>query len=114
MSIRVVLAMHGAPPNDFPKREMGEFFGLRSRLGHGADSEALRRHDELEAKMRQWPRTAQNDPYYTASQALALRLAEATGHDVTVGFNEFCAPTMEEALMAPRNRGQARWSWSPR
>lgn len=101
MRTTIVLAMHGAPPNDFPKREMGEFFSLHSRLQHsaGPDHATLeRRYAELEAKMRAWPRTAQNDPYYAAAQALATQLAPATGSRVVVGFGEFCAPSLDEAL----------------
>lgn len=98
MSTRIVLAMHGAPPNDFPRDEMREYFGLRSRLGHGGDGELRRRHDELERKMREWPRNAQNDPYHAASQDLAAQLTSATGHQATAGFNEFCGPTLDEAL----------------
>jgi sirohydrochlorin cobaltochelatase len=99
VSSHVVLAMHGAPPKDFPRREMAEYFGLRSRLGHAAGDDPSRpRYEELERKMREWPRTAQNDPYYAASQEMATQLSRATGHPVTVGFNEFCAPTLDAAL----------------
>jgi sirohydrochlorin cobaltochelatase len=99
VSSHIVLAMHGSPPNDFPRREMAEYFGLRSRLGHAAGEDAGRsRYEELERKMREWPRTAQNDPYHAASQEMAAQLARTTGHPVTVGFNEFCAPTLQAAL----------------
>ena len=39
MSSIVILAMHGAPPNDFPAREMAEFFALHGRLEHAAGPE---------------------------------------------------------------------------
>jgi sirohydrochlorin cobaltochelatase len=99
MSRHVVLAMHGAPPNDFPRREMAEYFGLRSRLGHSpGDDPSRARYEELEIKMREWPRTPENDPYHAASQAMAADLARATGWPVSVGFNEFCAPNLDAAL----------------
>ena len=101
MKTVVVLAMHGSPPNDFPKLEMAEFFDLRARLKRveGADSVAIeRRLTELEAKMRVWPRTARNDPYYAGSQDLAACLEETTKCKVIVGFNEFCAPSLDDAL----------------
>ena len=47
----IVLAMHGAPPRDFPRAEMGEFMSLHSRMGHSAvsHSPALEsRYEELE------------------------------------------------------------------
>ncbi len=99
--IMIVLAMHGVPPNDFPRHEMAELFGLHARLEHAAGPERAaleRRHAELDAKVRAWPRTAQNDLYHAGSQALASHLSRATGHEVIVGFNEFCAPDLDEAL----------------
>ena len=97
----IVLAMHGAPPNDFPEHEMAELFGLHARLERAAGPERValeRRHAGLEAKMRAWPRTPKNDPLYAGSQELAERRSQATGCEVIVGFNEFCAPTLDDAL----------------
>ncbi len=101
MSIAVVLAMHGVPPRDFPKTEMMELFGLHPRLEHvsGPEREILyRRHDELDEKMRRWPRTPENDPYFYASFEIAKKMEKILGGRVFVGFNEFCAPTIEEAI----------------
>jgi sirohydrochlorin cobaltochelatase len=101
MKIAVVLAMHGVPPRDFPKGEMMELFGLHHRLSQASDSErdALKsRHDQLETRMRNWPRTAENDPFHSASFEIAHALEEILETDVFVGFNEFCAPTIEESI----------------
>jgi sirohydrochlorin cobaltochelatase len=97
----IVLAMHGAPPLDFPKPELSEFFSLHARIGHGegAPQAAPRlRYRELEDKVRAWPRTPQNDPFYAGSLDLAEHLRRASGLEVVLGFNEFCAPTLDEAL----------------
>ena len=97
----LVLAMHGIPPSDFPKQELMELFGLHARLDHSSGPEHAvleRRHAELEAKVRAWPRTAQNDPFYSGSQELADHLGQATGYPVLIGFNEFCAPSLDDAL----------------
>jgi sirohydrochlorin cobaltochelatase len=97
----IVLAMHGAPPLDFPKGEMAEFMGLHSRLGPAAGPMAgadKLRYDQLEAKMRAWPRTGQNDPFYAGSQELARHLRQESGLEVIIGFNEFCAPNLDEAF----------------
>ncbi len=97
----ILLAMHGIPPKDFPERDAAEFFSLHARLeqsGGRGPEEVLRRHAELEAKMRAWPRTAESDPFYTGSITLASHLARLTGCEVIVGFNEFCAPSLDEAL----------------
>jgi sirohydrochlorin cobaltochelatase len=97
----IMLAMHGAPPKDFPERETAELFGLHARLEHAAGPERAgleRRYAELDAKMRAWPRTAQNDPFYVGARDVADHLGRATGCEVVVGFNEFCAPSLDEAL----------------
>jgi sirohydrochlorin cobaltochelatase len=100
-STRIVLAMHGAPPLDFPKDELAEFFSLHARAGHAGGERAAGlapRFAELEAKMRAWPRTANNDPFYAGSLELAEQLRRESGLEVIVGFNEFCSPTLREAL----------------
>jgi sirohydrochlorin cobaltochelatase len=97
----VVLAMHGAPPTDFPPAEMGEFHALHARLEHGDRTlpEAVKaRAQGLERKMRTWPRSADNDPFWVASQEMARHLAAVTGSRVVVGFNEFCGPDLDEAF----------------
>ena len=101
MDTVIVLVMHGAPPRDFPKAELGEFFGLASRIKqvNGPERTVMEaRHAELEAKMRAWPRTAQNDPFHAASREMADSLQQATGSQVIVAFGEFCAPRMNEAM----------------
>lgn len=96
----IVMAMHGGIPNDFPHEEMP------SHHGHGheqdkSDSEL----DSLQAygnaqyeKLKNWPRTAENDPYFTGSQNLGEALARATGLNVVTCFNEFCAPDVPAAI----------------
>ncbi|MFY9268415.1 MAG: CbiX/SirB N-terminal domain-containing protein [Candidatus Manganitrophaceae bacterium] len=101
MKTVIVLAMHGAPANDFPKKEAAELFDLRAKLRHASGetrSVLERRHDELDAKMRAWPRTAGNDSFFHGAQSLAANLNREMGCDVIVGFNEFCAPSVDEAL----------------
>jgi len=80
---------------------MGEWFGLHGRLEHAQGSERTaleRRFAELDARMRSWPRTPANDPFHASSLEVAAQLQEATGLQVLVGFNEFCAPSLDEAL----------------
>jgi len=96
----IVLAMHGVPPAGFPNRELNEFFALHARFEHASPScdPAWTRHKELEEKLRDWPRTKENDAYHAASYELARTLSCAAGYEVVVGFNEFCAPTLDQAL----------------
>jgi len=101
METAIVLAVHGAPPNDFPAEELAEFFGLHARIERAGEKERASlaaRHGELEARMRAWPRTTVNDPFHAGSLAIAQALANASGLAVILGFNEFCAPSLEEAL----------------
>jgi sirohydrochlorin cobaltochelatase len=99
MKKMVILAMHGAPPNDFPLNEKTEMFDLHNQLEHdGGNITMVSRYTELEKKMRCWPRTDDNDPFYTASQELAQALSKEIELTVLTGFNEFCAPSLEETL----------------
>jgi sirohydrochlorin cobaltochelatase len=109
MANLIVLAVHGAPPNDFPPAEMAEFSALHARIEHGDPSavpEPLRRRAaQLEARLRDWPRHAGNDPFWAASHELGAHLGSLTGCDVLVGFNEFCAPGLDEVLEMAAARG---------
>lgn len=97
----VVLAMHGEPPGDFPRDQLARFFELQAHLMNAppGQREALRaEYRELERRLRQWPRTAHNDPFFTGAQALGAQLAIACGLPVLVAFNEFCDPTIDEGI----------------
>jgi sirohydrochlorin cobaltochelatase len=101
MKTIIVLVMHGTPPRDFPRQELAEFFRLHSTIeGKNAGSqEALfERYSLLDSKIRNWPRNEQNDPFHAASLDLARHLSEVSGYEVIVGYNEFCAPSINEAL----------------
>ncbi len=106
----IVLAMHGVPPADFPRPELTEFMRLHTMLEHGSvgDDHLQMRRDVLEVKLRSWRRTAANDPYWAASSELARELKKVTGHRVVVGFNEFCAPSLDCALDAAATGRAAR------
>ena len=97
----VVLAMHGVPPNDLPQREIAEYFSLHSQMEHaptGSQPASEQRYRELDTKVRTWTRTEANDPYFAASQQIAVALSTTTGYQVIVGFNEFCNPDLDEAI----------------
>jgi sirohydrochlorin cobaltochelatase len=109
----IVLAMHGAPPMDFPKQDLGEFFGLHMQLEHAPvepdqASPHRKRYAALEKTMLEWPRDETNDPFYAASHRLAEALRQSTGLDVMVGFNEFCAPSIAQALDQAVDQGADR------
>lgn len=109
--IAIVLAMHGAPPLDFPPQETAELFMLHERLEHASQSERSQleqRYHELDRKMRDWPRTPDNDPFYAGSRELARELQAASSCPVILAFNEFCAPDLDQALDDSTACGRAR------
>jgi sirohydrochlorin cobaltochelatase len=63
---------------------------------------------ELDAKMRSWPRNENNDPFFAGAQNMALHLRQSTEHDVIVGYNEFCAPSLDEAINEAVIKGAKR------
>lgn len=110
MKTVIVLAMHGALPDDLPRHELDTFFSLRAQLKRATSEERLPLEEQLrtlERRIRAWPRTAANDPFYVASQAIGAELSHLTGREVIVAFNEFCAPDVEEGLdLAVQHGGQ--------
>lgn len=108
MKTIIVLAMHGTLPRDLPRELAREFFALRGRLEQAPAMERAtvqQRYAELDSRLRHWPRTADNDPYHAASQAMAEQLSRATGRDAIAGFNEFCAPSVDDAMDQAVARG---------
>jgi len=101
MKTVIVIAMHGMPPKDFPSSDLREFFTLHARLEGTPSSlpdELKQRYLQLHKKMRNWPRSRDNDPFHTAATDLASLLKEEVGCPVHVGFNEFCAPSLDDAI----------------
>jgi sirohydrochlorin cobaltochelatase len=101
MKTVVVLAMHGSPPRDFPKAQVALVVGLHIWLEHASGplrTMIARYHAKLDTRIRTWPRTAENDLFYAAPQKLAAQLNQEAGCEVIVGYNEFCAPRLDEAL----------------
>lgn len=97
----IVLAMHGVPPKDFPRPELMEYFRLSLKAEDNSSSlspSEAARLAELETKMRSWPRNEANDPFYAGSVKISQALASLAGCEVVLGFNEFCSPSVEEAL----------------
>ena len=92
--------MHGSPPKDYPSSDLREFFKLHMmyEVGGGFPQAMHHKYDILHIKMRDWPRTATNDPFWEASNNLAEELSRVTKKQVIVGFNEFCGPSIDEAL----------------
>ena len=110
----VVLIGHGAPATDCPPELVGELMSLEWRKGghlpagrHGGPLEG--RAAALDATIRNWPRHAGNDPYKTGLEqvATALRRLLPT-HLFAIGYNEFCRPSVAEAVDQVIQQGAAR------
>lgn len=104
----VVLIGHGAPATDCPPEWVGELMSLEWRKNshaHGGQERAA----ELDEKIRRWPRTAANDPYKAGLEALAAALRPLLATDLlAVGYNEFCQPSIAEAIEEVVRQGATR------
>jgi sirohydrochlorin cobaltochelatase len=93
----VVLVGHGGIPKDCPRDlvfRLKRLEGQRRDAGGAPTSEEL----ELDRRIRQWPRTAETDPYQAGLEALAERVRPLlNGARFAIAYNEYCAPTLEEA-----------------
>lgn len=94
----VILVGHGAPPKDVPRElvsRLKALEGRRSASGGSPSAEEL----ELDRQIRTWPRTEQTDPYQAGLSALAAALApKLAPARLHVAYNEFCAPSLREAV----------------
>ncbi len=94
----VILVGHGGIPKGCPQElitKLKRLEGQRRAAKLPPSAEEL----ELDAKVRQWPRTAETDPYQAGLEQVATRLrAQLNGALFAVAYNEFCTPTLEESV----------------
>ena len=94
----VVLVGHGGVPRDCPRPLVTRLKTLEAQR-RTSGREALAEERELDDRVRNWPRTPENDPYRFGLERLAEELRPRLGDDVLVlAYNEFCAPTIEQAV----------------
>ncbi len=101
----IVVVGHGAPPSDVPRELVSRLKALEGRRrATGATMNDEER--ELDAKIRHWPRTPETDPYTSGVEALAGAVRVAmSGVEVVIAYNEFCAPSLEDAVVGLHARG---------
>ena len=94
----VVLVGHGGIPKDYPQELVTRLKRLEAQR-RAAKQPPSAEELELDMKIRRWPRTPSTDPYQSGLQAVATRLQPHL-NSVLFGlaYNEFCAPTLEEAV----------------
>jgi sirohydrochlorin cobaltochelatase len=91
----VILVGHGGVPTDCPASLVSDFKREEATAGDRQTAALV----AADRKLRAWPRTAETDPYQVGLTAIAARLRQTLpDHVVYEAYNEFCAPSLEEAL----------------
>ncbi|MGH7255678.1 MAG: sirohydrochlorin chelatase [Nitrospirales bacterium] len=94
----VVLVGHGGIPKDFPRDRLARLKTLESQR-RASRQPPTHEEIELEVSLRRWPRSSQTDPYQAGLEALAARLTPHLGDTLfALAYNEFCAPTVKDAV----------------
>lgn len=106
----MVLAGHGVPATDCPPELVGEMMGLEWRSQGTCAPELQRRIGALDEKIRNWPRRPGNDPYLEGLERLAGVLRPMLPEEIRleIGYNEFCAPSVFEAVARVVSEGARR------
>lgn len=102
----LVLVGHGGVPKDMPRAWVREHKTLARLAEQEGDEQARAAAEALDTKIRSFPRTDATDPYGAGLRRLASRLrARLEDWIVIMAFNEFCAPTIEQAIAQAVDRG---------
>jgi sirohydrochlorin cobaltochelatase len=95
----VVLIGHGGFPADFPRPLISELKRLEGERQARKLPAMSAREAELEKQVREWPRTRETDPYKFGVEEIAEKLApKLGGRRLVTAYNEFCAPSVEDAI----------------
>ena len=102
----VILVGHGGLPSDIPEKLVSELKRLEGQRRAAGQAEMSEREAAIDAQVRNWPRTKESDPYRAGLEAVAARLAPLIGErHLAVAYNEFCAPSVEDAIEQVVNDG---------
>ena len=94
----VVLVGHGGIPKDCPQDLVTKLKRLEAQR-RAAKLPPSQEETDLDRTIRRWPRTEATDPYRNGLEAVAAQLRPLLdGILFAVAYNEFCAPTLEEAV----------------
>ncbi|QPJ60468.1 MAG: hypothetical protein G3M70_00605 [Candidatus Nitronauta litoralis] len=101
----VVLIGHGGVPKDLPRGWVTELKRMESeRRAKGGEPSQM--EIEADQKIRNWPRTPENDPYRMGLESLAVQLESLLEDErLVVAYNEFCSPSIEMAVTDLANEG---------
>ncbi len=94
----VILVGHGGIPKDYPGDLVSKLKRLEAQR-RAAGQPMSQEEFELDTKIRQWPRTPESDPYQAGLESLAEQMKPMlNGAQFSVAYNEFCGPTLAEAV----------------
>ncbi len=94
----VILVGHGGIPKGCPQSLVTKLKRLEAQR-RAAKLPPSPEEIKLDAKIRQWPRTPETDPYQSGLEAVAAQLKpHLDGALFAIAYNEFCAPTLEESV----------------
>lgn len=107
----VVLIGHGGTARDTPRPLIGELKRLEAERQARREIKMSPREAELDKQVRAWPRTPDNDAYKVGVDEIAAALApKLGGRKLVAAYNEFCAPSVEDAIEALVKEGFTRIS----
>lgn len=96
----VVLVGHGGVPSDCPNDLIMKLKRLEAQR-RASGSPMSPEESEVDQKVRHWPRTPETDPYKSGLETLGSHLRSLlNGEHFALAYNEFCTPTLEEAVEA--------------
>jgi sirohydrochlorin cobaltochelatase len=95
----VILIGHGGTASDVPRPAIAELKRLEAERQARNEAAMSAREAELDKLVREWPRTPETDPYKAGVEAIAAALApKLGGRKLVTAYNEFCAPSVEDAI----------------
>lgn len=107
----VILIGHGATAADTPRPLIAELKRLESERMARRERTLSPREAALDRQVREWPRTPDNDAYQAGVEEIARALApKLDGRKLVAAYNEFCAPSVEDAIESLADEGFTRIS----
>lgn len=105
----IILIGHGGTASDTPRPMVAELKRLEAERQARGETRMSPREAELDKAVREWPRTPRTDPYKYGVEEIARALEPRLGgRRLVVAYNEFCAPSVEDALEALIKEGFTR------
>lgn len=94
----VILVGHGGIPKGYPQDLVTKLKRLEAQRRAAGQPMSPEEH-ELDQKIRLWPRTPETEPYQAGLEKLAAQLKPLmNGAHFSTAYNEFCTPTLSEAI----------------